>query len=1127
MKKLLSFLALALCFVACQNESVEVVSNGDLADVVLTIDAPELGVTRADGDTNAAKNSAFGAIDFLTDADWANYDLRYILEVYAKDDDGINNSKPIYRERLVNCLDKYAPTTFELRLVPNRTYKFVVFADFVAEGSAEATDKLAIADLYYNTKDLHNVTAITTESTWGAMNEIRDAYFVTENVEIKNSLTKDLTLTRPFAKLRVIATDLDYIAGYSKPGYVEVKYHTEKIFKSFNAVNGNLNTAEMTGNELEYGYEVSKTIPYSAGYDAESTNQTLFTDYLLAKEGEQSTVNFTITVYEDKTKARKIHEHDFNTQIPIQRNHLTTLIGDILTTQANIQILINDNFADKEFVVGYKDPVFVESWGAGQSNANGNIEFIVKGENDFKVTVNGAAVSNGSLTIGEYVLESKAEQGNNLTFTVEELQATRALGAVEVLDGTMIVAADQNDEDEYNITLDLLIEHEDDTTDRAVYEYNGEILFGETLDTPDVKAAVEGNVVTLTWTAVEGATSYFVAMNDEEAIETTELTKVYTDLAWNTTYTFSVYAKSEKLTSVTTTVEATVEAEPVVEPEELAAPVVNATVDGKVVTLTWAAVENAGSYSVKVNDGEEKNIEKVTEYVFDGEYSTAYTFTVYAIPADTAKYAKSEGGTATATTGAKPTTPEATLTLAYDDTTVFAAEGGNGEIGYTVTNPIENTEVLATIDTEVTWITNLTVDDAKITFTVGANAGDAREAVITVTYGDKISENVTIKQAKAESTVEPEELAAIDADAYYTFKQATEMKGGKWYAIVYDNKAATGLTSNYGYLKITEAASRANGISLPATCAFGFLTTEGGYTIQQFDGKYMYQTGEYDSFNVNATLPADGGVWSVAVEGNEYTITNNTMSKFVQYDSGYNSYGCYATSKGSLPTLYELVEVDNTPMILSVAPSSLSFKADGESKTAEIETYGTSTINVSDDADWVTTSLEGNTVTVTAEANSGDAREATVTITYGDDSRTISVSQAEYKDPSTGGSEEFTTTISFKTKDQRTSYSTSEQIWVNEGVTITNVKGGSTSNVGDYADPARFYKSSTLTIQADGNINSIVVDCTGLDAKYVTPWGTATDGIVTINLDGTSSTYTIESLSAQARAYSITVTYTK
>ena len=176
MKKLLSILALALCFVACQNEGVENATNGDLANVVLTVDAPELDATRADGDANTGKNSAFGAIDFFDDADWANFDLRYILEVYDANDNG--TGEPIYRERLVECVDKYTPVTFDLRLVPNREYKFVVFADFVAEGSAEAEDKLAIADLYYDTTDFSNITAKTDAEGWNAMNEVRDAYFI-------------------------------------------------------------------------------------------------------------------------------------------------------------------------------------------------------------------------------------------------------------------------------------------------------------------------------------------------------------------------------------------------------------------------------------------------------------------------------------------------------------------------------------------------------------------------------------------------------------------------------------------------------------------------------------------------------------------------------------------------------------------------------------------------------------------------------------------------------------------------------------------------------------------------------------------------------------------------------------
>lgn len=572
MKKLLSFLALALCFVACQNEAVESVSNGDLANVVLTIDAPELGVTRADGDTNAAKNSAFGAIDFLSDADWANYDLRYILEVYDANEDGTGT--PIYRERMVNCLDKYAPTIFELRLVPNREYKFVVFADFVAEGNAELTepaDKLAIADLYYNTADLRNISAITNEPTWNAMNEIRDAYFISKNVNVTTGLNETLTLTRPFAKLRVIATDLDYIAGYSAPGYVEVAYHTEKVYKSFNAVNGLLNAEEMTGDELTYGYEVSKTIPYTAGYDEFSTNQTLFADYLLAVEGEQTPVNFKMTVYEDASKARKIHEHDFTTQIPIQRNHLTTIIGDLLTTQANITIEIDDNFED-EFVIGWGDDnaTKINVWNAGELNANGDYTFVVEGENNFKVTINAAAVENQKLTAGTYVLAEDAEEGEKLTFTVEALQAnetTRALVDVEVIGGTMEVVANG---EEYAITLDLVLQFvENKDVRHAIYTYEGPIAFGKVLETPKVEFAVKGNVITLTWNAVADATKYSITVGTEMPVFVEETTYTFTG-EYETEYTFNVVAVSadeEKFAvSEAAVVTATTEAAPVVEP---------------------------------------------------------------------------------------------------------------------------------------------------------------------------------------------------------------------------------------------------------------------------------------------------------------------------------------------------------------------------------------------------------------------------------------------------------------------------------------------------------------------------------------------------------------------------------
>lgn len=688
MKKLFIFLAMALTFAACQQDGAFDAKNSDLVDVVLTVDTPELGVTRGlDGDTKTGYNSALGAIDFLTEADWANYDLRYILEVYDANDDG--TGEPIYRERLVNCLDKYAPTTFALRLVPNREYKFVVFADFVAEGNAELTepaDKLAIRDLYYNTADLRNITTITSEPTWNAMNELRDAYFVTENVHITQALNKTIILTRPFAKLRVIATDLDYIKGYAKPGHVVVKYHTEKVYKSFNAVSGKLNAEEMTGDELVHSFDVAKHTPYTAGYDAAATNQTIFADYLLAVEGEQTAVNFEIEVFESKG-GRSIHKHDFTTQIPIQRNYLTTIIGDLLTTQANITVEVNDNFLD-EWVIGAGDgnSTTINNWGPGKVATNGNYEFELTVDSvPFLVSVNSAAVKNNTLSVGTYVLAEDQTDKTPLTFTVTNLKAnesTRAMEDVEVIGGRMVVEKLNNT---YGITLDLVIEFVPEVDVRhAYYKYEGEVEFSNTkLVAPTVTAVVDGNAATLTWDAVEGAGSYSISVGTEMPVITEETSYTFTG-EYETEYTFTVVAipadENAYDASEATTVTITTEAEPIVA-KPLATPVVKAAVEGNVVTLTWEAIENAAQYGITVGTEVPVFVEETT-YTFTGEYETEYTFNVVAVPEDEVYYTVSEAATVTATTEAEAivepsakTVTVAEFLAAAEDETMYQLTG--------------------------------------------------------------------------------------------------------------------------------------------------------------------------------------------------------------------------------------------------------------------------------------------------------------------------------------------------------------------------------------------------------------------------------------------------------------------
>ena len=117
-------------------------------------------------------------------------------------------------------------------------------------------------------------------------------------------------------------------------------------------------------------------------------------------------------------------------------------------------------------------------------------------------------------------------------------------------------------------------------------------------------------------------------------------------------------------------------------------------------------------------------------------------------------------------------------------------------------------------------------------------------------------------------------------------------------------------------------------------------------------------------------------------------------------------------------------------------------------------------------------------------------------------------------------------TLTFDDKAKRVEYSTSIQVWKENGITVTNNKASSTTNVGDYYKPARFYKNSEVVISAPGMIKEIIINCSGMESKYVTPWGgNEVNGIVTMSLDGTSESVKYVMSSGQARANSVTVRY--
>ena len=186
-----------------------------------------------------------------------------------------------------------------------------------------------------------------------------------------------------------------------------------------------------------------------------------------------------------------------------------------------------------------------------------------------------------------------------------------------------------------------------------------------------------------------------------------------------------------------------------------------------------------------------------------------------------------------------------------------------------------------------------------------------------------------------------------------------------------------------------------------------------------------------------------------------------------------------------------------------------------------------------------------NTTENTVDATCGEA--GTKTVVCDDCGETISTETIEatgehtYKDgvcAGCGKEEETTgvetTTISFASTEQRLSQTNSQQVWKNGDVTFTNDKASSTSNVADYSNPVRLYKSSKVTIEA-AEITKIVFDCNS--SSYATSLkksiGDVGGATVTVNSDKVTvefsapvNSFVIKSLSdGQVRLDSITVTY--
>ena len=289
-KYLFPALALGLVLTSCQSDEPFAPGEGGEKQVTFTLNVPgELG-TRAD----FGNKSGVGGLSNNAG------ELSYTLVLNADGDQR-----------------KFTKTgagsvVFNPTVVLGREYTVTAYAHF----SDEAWDGEEAIDITKHFND-----------------ETKDAYFNKEKITFQlNETNKQITLKRPFGKLRLLATD-----------YTAAGNELNTVVKNVKITYNDAQTAKFDVFDSEFEFEGNyvnadaKTFGYYAA--EEDGAMPIFADYVPANPGDNM-VDFTVEVtYTNDEK----YSRTFN-DIPVKRNALTTLKGNFFTAEAEIKVEVKDAF---------------------------------------------------------------------------------------------------------------------------------------------------------------------------------------------------------------------------------------------------------------------------------------------------------------------------------------------------------------------------------------------------------------------------------------------------------------------------------------------------------------------------------------------------------------------------------------------------------------------------------------------------------------------------------------------------------------------------------------------------------------------------------------------------------------
>ena len=397
------------------------------------------------------------------------------------------------------------------------------------------------------------------------------------------------------------------------------------------------------------------------------------------------------------------------------------------------------------------------------------------------------------------------------------------------------------------------------------------------------------------------------------------------------------------------------------------------------------------------------------------------------------------------------------------------------------------------------------------------------------------------------------------SDHVYTKVTSAPADWSGQYLIVYEGESfafdssLTTLDAINNYKTVTISNNQISLSAAEDTFYFTIAKTASGYSIKSASGKYIGNTSnsnalsEHETTVYNNTISLNGGDANIIGSGGAYLRFNTT--------SGQDRFRYFKSSSYTNQKAIQLYKLEGDggnagggeePVVpapeLSVNPTTLSFEAEGGNKaitcTIENEVSGVN-VTASESVDWLSTSVNGKTVTVTATANTSTSeRTATVTVSYeGATNQTVTVTQAGATQ--SGGGE-----VS-ETVEMTTFSATSASM--DSYISYTTAKGGGTSNPLLSGGVIRLYQNSagtgggTITITAangatlssvsiGSSMNTSVAYTIESSTTKSTTASLAANGKYTVNdINATSITFYCMGTTSSTRLYVnyLSVTYTK